>query len=203
MPTWPHGACSVLLHEDSRIRSDVMQTFSGNHLEPVHAVNPTTKFAKTTHQERRKYAPRKHITKRHKIAYDEPAGSACPSLITRLFVRLTFRKMQTRRRKMKSFILVGCAAAAALFVTADTASAQCGYGGGYYGGSGISIGYSSFGPRTSFNVGYSRVPSYGYSSYRSNYRSRGHYGYHPTSVYRHGNHLHIQPSRRSSYRRRW
>lgn len=98
---------------------------------------------------------------------------------------------------MRSFMVLSCAAAAALLFTADTASAQCRYGGGYggggYGRSGISIGYSSYSPRTSFNVGYNSYPTRAYSAPRVHYRSRGHYDYHPTEAYRHGNHLHVQP----------
>ena len=98
---------------------------------------------------------------------------------------------------MKSLMILGCAAAAALFLTADTASAKCGYGGGggYYGGSGLSIGYSSYAPRTSFNVGYnSYAPRYNsYVPQRTAYSSAGHYDYNPTEVYRNGNHLHVQP----------
>jgi hypothetical protein len=114
---------------------------------------------------------------------------------------------------MKSLMILGCAAAAALFLTADTASAQCGYGGGGgyygggYGGSGLSIGYSSYAPRTSFNVGYnSYAPRYNsYVPQRTAYRSAGHYDYHPTEVYRHGNHLHVQPSHYDYHRggRHW
>lgn len=97
---------------------------------------------------------------------------------------------------MKRMLMMACAATAALMMTEGTASAQCGYGGGYsrgfnsgyYGGSGISIGYSSYAPRSSFSIGYNSFPSY-----RTSYRSRGHYDYHPTSLVRHRNHYHIQP----------
>ena len=106
---------------------------------------------------------------------------------------LRFRMMPTGRTLMKRLMILGCAAVAALFMTADTASAQCGYGGyGGYGGyrSGLSIGYSSFSPRTSFSIGYNNVPRYGYPSYRSSYRTRGYYNAIPTTLYRHGNHYH-------------
>ena len=67
----------------------------------------------------------------------------------------------------KTFALV-CMAAAAMFMTADTASAHHGYPGFGYGyggygyGSGISLGYTRVSPRTSFSIGYSNVPRYGY-----------------------------------------
>jgi len=101
------------------------------------------------------------------------------------------------------------AGAMVLAFTADTASAQCGYGGGYgygvgYGGSRLSIGYTRYSPRSSFSVGYGGgYPSYGYGSHRvSTYRARGHYDYHPTTVYRHGNHLHVQPGHYDYHRGR-
>lgn len=91
---------------------------------------------------------------------------------------------------MKSVIMAACAALAvgAMGVGTNEAVAQCGYGGGF-GGYGYS-GYSN--PRSSFSVGinYNRFPSYRSSSRAFN---RGHYDYHPTTVYRHRNHLHVQP----------
>ncbi len=95
---------------------------------------------------------------------------------------------------MKSLMILGCAATAALFMTAGSAQAQCGYGGGFYGGSGINIGYNSFAPRSSFNIGYSSfAPRHSFASQRTAFRPVGHYDYHPTAVYRHRNHLHVQP----------
>ncbi|MDG1893576.1 MAG: hypothetical protein P8J37_01575 [Fuerstiella sp.] len=97
---------------------------------------------------------------------------------------------------MKRLMIAVFAGAMVLAVTADKATAQCRYG-GYgvgYGGSRLSIGYTRVSPRSSFSVGYGSYPSYGYGSRRvSTYRTRGHYDYHPTEVYRHGNHLHVQP----------
>ena len=116
----------------------------------------------------------------------------------------------------RRLIVAAFASAAALVFMGGSASAQCRYGGGGYGGygyggSGLSIGYSSYAPRSAFSVGYSSFPSYGYSSsFRGGYRSRGHYDYHPPSLYRHGNHFHVQPGHydyhRGSHRRghgRW
>jgi hypothetical protein len=96
---------------------------------------------------------------------------------------------------MKHLLIAGVASAAAMLMGADTASAQCGYGGYGYSSPGLSIGYSSFSyPRTSsFSIGYSSYPSYGYGySSRRSY-SRGHYDWHGPSLYRHGNHYHYQP----------
>jgi len=113
---------------------------------------------------------------------------------------------------MKRLMIAAFAGTMALALTADTASAQCGYGGygisygGYgisYGGSRLSIGYNSYSPRSSFSVGYGSYPRYGYGSHRvSTYGTRGHYHYHPTEVYRHGNHLHVQPGHYDYHRGR-
>ena len=51
-----------------------------------------------------------------------------------------------------------------------------GYGGGYYGGGGYGYGYNGGGW------------GYGYG-----YQPRGHFDYYPTSIYRHGDHFHVQP----------
>ena len=119
---------------------------------------------------------------------------------------------------MKRMILAAFAVAVGGVFMSDQASAQCGYGGGGYygggvgyyggnsfygGGSGLSIGYNSFSPRTSVSIGYNSFPSYGYPTRTvSSFRTRGHYDYHPTSVYRHGNHLHVQPGHYDYHRGR-
>ncbi|MEQ9407299.1 MAG: hypothetical protein RIK87_06210 [Fuerstiella sp.] len=97
---------------------------------------------------------------------------------------------------MKSLMIAGVATAA-MVLGGASANAQCGYG-GYYGGSafrgsGLSIGYGSFSPRSSFSIGYSSFPSYGYRSYGRSIRGRGHYDYHPPSIYPHRNHYHYVP----------
>ena len=94
---------------------------------------------------------------------------------------------------MKKTLALACMAAAAMFMTADTASAQWHpYGGFGYGGygSGLSLGYTRVSPRTSFSIGYNRGPAYGYGygvpAYgygvptRSIYRSRTIYRGAPT-----------------------
>lgn len=99
------------------------------------------------------------------------------------------------------YLAVTASAAFALAVFAfdsREASAQCGYG---YGGGYNSFGYSGYAyPRTSFSIGvgsYNRYPSYSY------YGSvRGHYDYHPPSVYRHRNHFHVSPGHYDFHRGR-
>lgn len=83
---------------------------------------------------------------------------------------------------MKRTLMLACAGFAALLMTEGTASAQCGYGGGYgyYGGyrsSGISIGYSRYTPRTTFSIGYNSYPSI------NPYYGRG-FGYAPPTRFR-------------------
>ena len=96
---------------------------------------------------------------------------------------------------MRVQLLTAAGAVCSVLLLGDANLAQAagrygGYGG--YGGyrSGLSIGYSSFSPRTSFSIGYNNVPRYGYPSYRSSYRTRGYYNAIPTTLYRHGNHYH-------------
>ena len=110
---------------------------------------------------------------------------------------------------MKRMMVAAFAAVVALSFVGEQASAQCSrggggyYGGGYYGGSGLSIGYSNYSPRTSFSIGYNSFPGYGYPTRTvSNFQSRGHYDYHPTSLYRHGNHFHVQPAHYDYHRGR-
>lgn len=102
---------------------------------------------------------------------------------------------------MKKVMLLVCGVAAAMMMGQESAQAQCGYGGGGYGGGyggvsyGNSFGYSNYSPRSSFSVGFTTAPRVSYQ--RSAYRapvSRGHYDYHPTSIYRHRNHYHVQPA---------
>ncbi|MCP4783428.1 MAG: hypothetical protein GY903_04800 [Fuerstiella sp.] len=107
---------------------------------------------------------------------------------------------------MRRLIVAVFAGAMILAFTADSASAQCRHGSGCgfsYGGSGLSIGYSSYSPRSSFSIGYGSYPRHGYGSHRvSTYRTRGHYDYHPATIYRHGNHLHVQPAHYDYHRGR-
>lgn len=100
--------------------------------------------------------------------------------------------------------MVGVASAAAMLMSSGTASAQCGYGGYGYRGGGLSIGYSSFSPRSSFSIGYNNYPSFRYT--RSVYAAprRGHYDYHPPSFQPHGNHYHYVPGHYHYHRgRHW
>ena len=87
---------------------------------------------------------------------------------------------------MKTFLMAACAALAvgAMGPGTNEAAAQCGFG-GYGAGYGFS-GYTY--PRSSFSVGF------GYNGYRNFGRrfNRGHYHYHPTTVYRHRNHYHVE-----------
>lgn len=118
---------------------------------------------------------------------------------------------------MKRSLAMACAAVAVFAMSAGTANAQCyggggyGYGGGYrgitYGGysgyrtSGLSIGYSSFSPRTSFSIGYSSAPRVGFGYSPRVYSPRRQaINYGPT-LYRHGNHFHVAPSHRVRGRR--
>lgn len=110
--------------------------------------------------------------------------------------------MQTRENEMKKAMLLVCAVATAMMMGQESAQAQCRYGGGggyggvSYGSSyGNSFGYSNYSPRSSFSIGFTSAPRVSYQ--RSAYRapvSRGHYDYHPTSIYRHRNHYHVQPA---------
>lgn len=83
---------------------------------------------------------------------------------------------------------------------APTAAAEhgCYRGGGLslsFGGSRYGTYRPAYGNLYRSNYGYGLGGSH-YGNYRS-YGARyggGHYDYHPTEVYRHGNHLHVQPA---------
>lgn len=111
---------------------------------------------------------------------------------------------------MKKVMLLACAVAAAMMTGQESAQAQCrggGFGGGFGGVSyGNSFGYSRISPRSSFSIGFTSAPRINY--HRSAYRGfggRGLYDYHPTSIYRHRNHFHVQPRHYDFHRgyRRW
>ena len=91
---------------------------------------------------------------------------------------------------MKTYLMAACAALAvgAMGPGTNEAAAQCGFG-GYGAGYGAGYGFSGYTyPRSSFSVGF------GYNGYRNFGRrfNRGHYHYHPTTVYRHRNHYHVE-----------
>jgi hypothetical protein len=115
------------------------------------------------------------------------------------------RKRGVNKMMKKLLLFSACVALAAglLVVTSSEAAAQCGYGGGGYGyGGGHGYGYAA--PRTSISVGFGSYHGssfrggYGHGGYghggigHSGFGQRGHGNYHPASVYRHGNHHHLQ-----------
>lgn len=95
--------------------------------------------------------------------------------------------------------ILGPILAFGIMSTADTSDAQAQFG--IYAGRGISInvGGGNFGYRSYYGPSYRSA--YGHGSvirYQPHY-SRGHYDYHPTEVYRHGNHFHVQPGHYDYY----
>ncbi len=103
--------------------------------------------------------------------------------------------------------MVAPVVAAALFFAADAPSAKAGgfsisIGNGYNG-----FGYQSYRPSYGYRGGYGYGSSFGnravivaphQSYYRPSYNTQyrgghGHYDYHPTEVYRHGNHFDVVP----------
>lgn len=90
-----------------------------------------------------------------------------------------------------------------LMYAADAPSAEAQYGcygpGGGGGGLSISVGGGRYGGyRANYRSHYPSSFGYGsgrYGGYGNGvgYRGVGHYDYHPTEIYRHGNHFHAQP----------
>jgi len=96
------------------------------------------------------------------------------------------------------FIKSAIASAALLFggavaSTPDTADAQIrfsigsGYGYGHNHGYN-NYGYGNYGLHHGHNHG-----SWGYGGYGGGWHDTSHYDYHPTTIYRHRNHYHVQP----------
>ena len=82
-------------------------------------------------------------------------------------------------------------AAIGLMFAGDSQTAEAQYGCYPGGGLSISIGSGRYGYRPSFDLYRS---SYGHGHLgRYHSRYRGHWDYHPTEIYRHGNHFHVQP----------
>ncbi|MEZ6061247.1 MAG: hypothetical protein R3C19_12855 [Planctomycetaceae bacterium] len=88
---------------------------------------------------------------------------------------------------MSRFMVGACAALAMGILGADDASAQ------YYRG-GYGIGYSSPGFSIGINTGRGYGGNFGYGRTTRVWHNTSHYDFHPTTVYRHGNHYHVQPA---------